>query len=149
MKESEIILHLLFPTNQETARAIDPGMGAFHDPAPGTIPRDELFLAFLFPPTADVRLVVPCHQFLVHRSRVVGSIQTHMLWLLRRGLGSADHQTIEGGTQQTDIMAIGSIYDHSQRDPGPIGQETALGATFAAIGRVGSGRGAIDQGLWS
>ena len=41
MKESEIILHLLFPTNQETARAIDPGMGAFNDPA--TLPPDAVF----------------------------------------------------------------------------------------------------------
>jgi hypothetical protein len=41
MKESEIMLHLLFPTNQETARAIDPGMGAFNDPA--TLPPKGVF----------------------------------------------------------------------------------------------------------
>src|SRR5260370_16815387 len=120
-------------------------MRAFHHPTAGTIARDELFLAFLFPPTADVRLVVPREQFLVHRSRVVGSIQTQMLWLLRRGLGSADHQTIEGGTEQTDIMAIGSIYDQSQRDPGPIVQKTALPPTFPAIGRVAPRPGPLTR----
>jgi hypothetical protein len=30
MQKSEIILHLLLPPNEETARAIEPGMAAFH-----------------------------------------------------------------------------------------------------------------------
>ena len=51
MKESEIILHLLFPPHEETARTIEPGMGAFHDPTASTIARDELLLALLFAPS--------------------------------------------------------------------------------------------------
>src|SRR5260221_7850693 len=147
MKKGQIILALLLPTNQESARAIEPGMGAFDDPTTGTIARDELFLSFLFPPTAHVRLVVPCEQFLVHWSGVICGIQTEMLRLLLSGLGSADDQTVEGSTEQTDIMAIGSIHDQPQRDPRSIGQETAFGSLFAAIGRVGSGRGAGERGF--
>jgi len=80
MKESEIILHLLFPPNQQTARAIDPGMAPFHYPTASTIARDDLFLSFLFPATTDMRLILPCEQFPVDRSGVVGGIQAQMLW---------------------------------------------------------------------
>jgi hypothetical protein len=111
VKEGEIILALLLPPNQETARAINPGMRAFDHPTAGTIARDKLFLALLFTPTANVRLVVPREQLLVHWSGVVGGIQTEMLRLLLSGLGSADDQAIQGGTSQAYIMAIGSIYD--------------------------------------
>ena len=41
MKESKIILHLLFPPNEETTRAIEPGMGPFNDPA--TLPPNAVF----------------------------------------------------------------------------------------------------------
>src|SRR5215467_15968909 len=98
MKESELILHLLFPAHEETSRAVHPTVRPLHHPAPGTVPRDELFLALLFPPAADVRLIVACDQFLVDWSGVVGSIQTEVLRLLRRGLGSADQQAIQRGT---------------------------------------------------
>ena len=90
MKEGEIILALLLPPNQESARAIEPGMGAFHHPTAGPIARDELFLAFLFHPTANMRLIVACEQFLVDQGGVVGGIQAQMLGLLCCRLGPAD-----------------------------------------------------------
>src|SRR5260221_12543023 len=108
MKESEIILHLLFPTNQQTTRAIDPGMAPFHYPTASTIAKDNLFVSFLFPSTADVRLVMTRQQFLIDRRGVVGGVQAEMLWLLFRGLGATDHQSAEGGTGQAHIMTIGS-----------------------------------------
>ncbi len=62
-----------------------------------------------------VRLIVACNQLLVHRSVVVGSIQTEVLQLLWIWLGVADHQPVKGGTEQTDIMTIGSIHNQRQR----------------------------------
>jgi len=41
MKKGQIILALLLPTNQESARAIEPGMGAFDDPV--TLPPEVVF----------------------------------------------------------------------------------------------------------
>ena len=41
MEESEIVARFLFPANEETARAIEPGMRALHDPA--TLPPDTVF----------------------------------------------------------------------------------------------------------
>src|SRR6266699_382501 len=147
MKESEIILHLLLPPNEETARAIEPGMASFHYPPTSSIARSDLFLSFLFPSTADVGLIVACDQFLVDRSGVVSSIQTAVLWLLWSWLRAADHQPVEGGTEQTDIMTIGSIHNQRQRDSCPIGQQATLGSLFAAISGVGSGRGAGERGF--
>src|SRR5579863_5995176 len=39
------------------------------------------------------------------------------------------------------IVAVGSVDDHCQGNASPISQETALGAFFTAIGRIGSGCG--------
>ena len=41
MKKSQVVFELLIPVHQEATRAIEPGMGAFHDPA--TLPPDTVF----------------------------------------------------------------------------------------------------------
>jgi hypothetical protein len=74
LKKGEIILALLLPSNQESARAIEPGMRAFHRPTACLIARDDLLLVFLFTSDTYVRLGVPCEQLLVDRSRVIGSV---------------------------------------------------------------------------
>jgi hypothetical protein len=68
LKKSKIVLPFLLPAHQEPAGAVELGMRSFHSPTTSTIARDDLLLSFLFTPTADVRLVVPHEQFLVHRS---------------------------------------------------------------------------------
>lgn len=91
-------------------------------------------------------LIAPRQQVLVHGRGVVSHIQAEMLRLLGGGRGAADDQVVQGRTQQAHIMAIGAIDDQAQRNPGSIGQETALRSSFAAIGRVSSGRGAGERG---
>src|SRR5260370_41874095 len=71
MQESQIILYLLFPPYEQTARTIEPRMAPFHDPTASSIARSDLFVSFLFPSTADVGLIVAYDQFLVDRSGVV------------------------------------------------------------------------------
>jgi hypothetical protein len=114
MKESQIILHLLFPPNEEPARAIEPGMAPFHHPSSRPIARNALFLALLFPSTTDVWLVLSCQQFSIHRSGIVGGIQAQMLWLLNCGLWSADHQTVKVGDS-----AVSHHDDWLHPPPGP------------------------------
>ena len=124
-------------------------MASFHDPTTSSIARSALFFSLLFPSTADVGLLVACDQFLVDRSGVVGSIQAEVLRLLWCWLRAADQQPVEGSTEPTDIMTIGSIHDQCQRNSRSIRQETTFGPLFAAISGVGSGRGAGLQGLSS
>src|SRR5258706_7113897 len=122
-------------------------MASFYDPTTSPIARSDFFFSFLFPSTTDVGLIVACDQFLVDRSGVVGRIQTEVQLLLWGWLRAADHQAVEGGTEQTNIMTIGSIHDQGQRNSRSIRQETPFGSLFAAIRGVGSGRGAGERGL--
>jgi hypothetical protein len=57
MKEGKIILPLFLPTNEESARTIDPGMRSLRYPAPGTIIRCKDFLLLLCSTTANMRNV--------------------------------------------------------------------------------------------
>src|SRR5215472_9495896 len=122
MKESQIIFPLLFPPHEQTTGAIDPGMAAFHDPTTSSRARDDLFFSLLLPSTADVGLIVACDQLFVDWSGVVGCIQTEVLWLLFCWLWAADHQAVQGSTEQLDIMTIGSIHDQGQGNSRSIGQ---------------------------
>jgi len=117
--------------------------------AANTRARDHPWLPFLFPATTHIRLITLCDQFLVDRSGVVGSIQAEVLRLLWCWLRAADHQPVEGSSEPTDIMTIGSIHEQCQRNSRSIRQETTFGPLFAAISGVGSGRGAGLQGLSS
>ena len=103
-------------------------------------------LAFLFPATTHMRLIVPCQQLLIDRSGIVGGIQAQVLRLFCRRLGPTDDQSIEGGAQQAHLMTLGSIHDQGQRDSGSIGKPPALGSLFAAIRGIGSGRGVTERG---
>jgi hypothetical protein len=49
-------------------------MRAFDYPTTSTIPRNDRSLALLLAPTAHMRLIVACEQFLVHGWGVLGRI---------------------------------------------------------------------------
>ncbi len=99
MEENKIIFHLLLPSHEKPARTIDPGMAAFDYPSTRTIARDHFFLAFFFPSTANVGLVMPSEQIPINWRGVVCGIQAQMLRLLRCGLWSADQETIKSGAE--------------------------------------------------
>jgi len=44
-------------------------------------------------------------------------------------------------------MTVGSVDDDSQGNSSPVSQEAAFDTEFAAIGGIGSGRGATERGF--
>jgi hypothetical protein len=52
-----MIFPFLLPAHQESTRAVDPGMGAFHDPATRSIAGSENLFLLFSTPTTDVRNV--------------------------------------------------------------------------------------------
>ena len=73
---------------------------------------------------------------------IISSIQTQVLRLRLGWLGAGDDQAIHRRVQQFHVMTIGSLNDQSQGNPRTISQETAFDSPLAAIGGIGSGRGA-------
>ncbi len=102
-------------------------MATFHYPSPCTRARDEFYFLFLLTTTAHMGLIVACQQILGHRSRVAGGIRAQMPWLLFGWFRTTDDQTIEGGTEQAHVMALGCFHDRGERNPGSISQPTPLG----------------------
>lgn len=60
--------------------------------------------------------------------------------LLRRLFRPCDHATIEQSVQHLHVVAVRPGEHHGQRQPAPVGQEVALGATFPPVGGVAPGR---------
>src|SRR5579883_3362429 len=147
MKESQIIFGLLFPTHQQAAGTIEPGMGAFDHPAPRPKARGSGFILFLLPATANVSLVVMGLHLLMDYGIIVASVQTQMLGGVDAWLWAKHDEAIEGGTQQFHVMAIGPINDDGQRNACPISQKRAFDSLLAAIGGIGSGRGVSERGF--
>src|SRR5258708_28360936 len=147
MKKGEIILHLLLPTYQEPAGAIDPGMRAFHYPAAGTMTRDHDFFLLFLPTAANMGHIVMVLRFLSVDWIIVSCIQTQMLRLLFTRLRTRDDNPIQGGKEQFHIMTVGPFDDDRQGNPSSVGQETALRPQLAAIGRIGTGRGVTERGF--
>lgn len=54
MKKREIIVGFLFPTNQQAARTVEPGMRAFHHPSPRAMAGKANVLGCFLTSTADM-----------------------------------------------------------------------------------------------
>jgi hypothetical protein len=147
MKKREIILGLFFPANQQAAGAVEPGMGAFHDPSPRAKTRSGRFFLLLLSTTANVKLVVTSLSLLTADGIVVASIQTQMLWMLWSGIRANHHHAIQSDAEQFHIMAIRPLDDYGQGNPIPISQQTAFDSQLATIGGIGSGRGVAERGF--
>ena len=59
MQHSQIIVHILFPANQDVPKAVQPTVGAFHYPAPGPVTRHLRLPPLLFAPAYYMGRVSP------------------------------------------------------------------------------------------
>lgn len=62
MEEGEVVVGLLFPTDEKSAEAVDPGVSSFDNPAAGTIAWLAFSFDFLLAARLDVWDVVPTFQ---------------------------------------------------------------------------------------
>src|SRR5690242_1388269 len=100
MKKSQIVFSLFLPSHQDASGAIEPGVSAFHYPAPRSISCNGFFLPKLLAASTDMWPIRASQQFSIDGSRVVGRIQTQMLGLLQARFWSVDDQAIQSSAQQ-------------------------------------------------
>src|SRR6266851_2896438 len=81
-----------------------------------------------------------------NRFVIIASVQAEMLWVFLGGSRARDNKMIQGSLDQLHIIAVGTSHNHGQRHTSSITQLAPFGSPFAAIGRIGAGRGSTERG---
>jgi hypothetical protein len=139
MQKREVVLRLLVPANEQTAKAVHPGMCPLHHPTPRFEPRFPLDCFGLFPARTHMRRKAEFFQRCIDLIIVVASIQAHPLWLIRGRLWPCDDQAFDRCADQLHLMPIRPLHLQADRDAMPLGQQAAFDAGLAPVGGIGPG----------
>src|SRR6266700_3321767 len=82
MEQRQIVRWLLVPTDEQTAKAIHPGVRSFHDEASRFEPSFPLDLFVLFPTRSDMSGEAEVMKDVAHFLVIVSLVQAHPLRLL-------------------------------------------------------------------
>jgi hypothetical protein len=139
MEEGQIVLSRLVPPDQDSPKAIQPPMRAFHHPSSGSNPR----LAFERPRFFTTRRYVGREanlaQRLPHFLLVVPFVQTHALGPLLGGAGPLHHAAVHRVFHQFQVGAVGPGHHHAHGHPVALGQQTAFAPALGPVGGIGAG----------
>ena len=95
MQEAQIVRDFLFPADQQTPGAVEPGMGAFDFPA-ASFAAAVLGLRRLVGLARHVRRVATLANLAIDRLAGVAFVETEILRLLSSGLGTFDRNGVQG-----------------------------------------------------
>src|SRR5215831_5540587 len=149
MQKTQVIPHFLVPADQHAPEAVHPTMRAFDDPPAGFEPGLLLERLSLLPPRTDMGGEPKLGQQRPHLIIVIAFGQTHPLRGVRRGVRPLHGDTLNGGSCHLEIIAIRPVHGQADGHARAVGKDTALGAAFAAIGRVLAHLFPPQGGLWS
>jgi len=126
MNQSQLVLSLFLPADQELAKAIVPRAGAFDDPAARWAGARSVRCHSLFPAPPDVRTVRPGAGPGLNLRIVVAFVQTQMLRMVTPWGRPRHDEAVHGGQSCFHVMAIRSGNHHCQWRTAPVGQNAAL-----------------------
>ena len=122
---------LFFEADQEFAKAVEPGVGALHDPASGLV-AGFLFLGCVLPfALLDVRPVAPHQGRFACWFALVSSVGAQMLRFPLAGRGAFADDAVQSRGKQLHVMLVGPADDERQRDATRVHQQTALAPIFS------------------
>ena len=145
MEEACVVCDFLFPADQQSPGAVEPGVRALDFPPSGFAMTGFRFRAL----GRNVRYVMTAADFALDRLTGVSFIQAEMLWLALRGLWTLHWNVVVRGRHQFLIVHIGAIHRGRQRHATTIDQHRTLDAELAAIGRVFPGFFPHPAAIWS
>src|SRR5579862_2410208 len=137
MNEAQVILDFLFPPHQQAACAVGPGMGCFHDPTSGTVPRATA--ALLFIAAANVRLVTAAPGDGQRRLPEVAFVEAQVLAAAATRAWPLHRNRTQRRLQKLLVVSISPGNRNSQRHAAAISEHRALHTELTAIGRVFAG----------
>src|SRR5919112_2770571 len=138
VEHGEVAGRLLLPADQDAAEAVEPRMGAFHDPAPRPGAGVALGLDLLAA-RAQVEREAEFGGEPGHLGIVVALVEAEALRRLRRRRRPLDRDRLDGLAHELVVVAVGAIGREPERDPATVRQQAPLGPALAPVGRVRAG----------
>src|SRR5215510_14918194 len=149
MQKTQIVTYFLIPADQHPSEAVHPAMRAFHYPPPCLEP-ELVFQRFRFiSPRPDMGGKAKLEQQPPYLLIVITFVETHPLGSLGGGIGPLDGDALDGLTRQLEVIAIGPIHCETDGHAAAVGEQAALRADFAAVGRILAHLFPPQAGLWS
>ena len=149
MQQSQVVFGFLAPADEQAAKAMDPAVGAFDDPAAGFDPGVAFELLGLHTPGAQMQGELKLPGQVPHLRLVVALVQAEPSWVLAGGAWPLDADIFQSFPRQLVIVAVGSGGDHAQWKALGFGDHTAFGAALGPVGGVGAGFFPRPREPWS
>ena len=123
MEHGEIGVRAFLPAGEDAAEAVEPGVGAFDDPAACS----EAGLAFerlgFLTTAADMGGEAELFEQLMYLVVVVAAVEAEPLRLLRCRLGTLDRDRLERGARQLEVVAVRTGREDPDRDALAVAEE--------------------------
>ena len=149
MKQTQKILRFLFPSYQDTTKAVHPTMRPLYNPAASF----ESCLPFnclcLFATRTDMSGIAKLFHQVSYLTRIIPLIQAHPLRLFLRRLRPFYRNTFYRRLCHFAIMSISSINRQANRHTRTFSKHTSFNAFFGPIRRVWTCFFPRQVGLWS
>lgn len=131
MKHCEVGVGAFLPAGEDAAEAIQPGVGAFDDPAAGAETGLVLDRLRFFAATADVGGEAELVEQLAHLVVVVAAVEAQTLRRGKRRLGPLDRNRLERRACQLEVVAVRARGADPDRDALALGEERSFRPFFA------------------
>ena len=119
----------LFVAHQQLTEAVEPRVRAFNYPAARKLPLPAG--AGFFAALSHMRCVTALLHGLRGGTPRIALVRTQVLPPAAAGFGAHDHNAVQSGRQQFDIMLVGPADDKGQRDASTVHQQAAFAAFFS------------------
>jgi len=126
VEHGEVGVGAFLPASEDAAEAVEPGVGAFDDPAPRSEAGLELDRLRLFAASADVGGEGELRDELVYLGVVVALVQAQPLPLLRGRLGPRDRDALERRAGELEVVQVGARRRDPERDALTLGEERSF-----------------------
>jgi hypothetical protein len=126
MQHGEVVLGAFLPADEQTAKAVEPGVGALNDPAPGAIAdlageRPDLLAA-----STQMKREAELGGQLAHLGVVVAFVEAKALRMCLAGHRSRDDDAFQRRPRQLVIVAVGARDADGYGDAGGVSKERAF-----------------------
>lgn len=142
MEHGQVVVGFFGPTNQQVAVAVEPGVGAFDDPAAGALPGLPGFC--FFAPAPDMGRVAVGRDDFAHLLAIIARVQAQVL--LGPGRRPRGSGLLHGGRlahqcafHQFHIVPVGPVKHQADGNALGLGLQAALGPALGPVGGVGAG----------
>ena len=126
MEHREVGVGAFLPAGEDATEAVEPGVGAFDDPAAGS----EAGLMFerpgLLAAAADVGGETELFEQLADLAVVVAAVEAEPLWRVECRRGPRDRDRLERGAGQLEVVAVRAGREDPDRDARALGEERSF-----------------------